>query len=129
MNARFIRISTIVCSILLALNDCSRGADRPVPEVKKVLIISIDGGRPDLLLRADTPNLRALRRSGSYTMWAHTTDIAITLPSHMSMLTGVKPPRHGIMFNDDRATTQPTYPSVPTIFDLAKQHGYSTAVA
>jgi len=52
-------------------------------------MISIDGGRPDLLLRAGMPNLRRLMREGSYSMWAKTTAQAVTLPLHMSMLTGV----------------------------------------
>ncbi|GIW74943.1 MAG: hypothetical protein KatS3mg104_0006 [Phycisphaerae bacterium] len=54
----------------------------------RVLIISIDGLRPDLALRAEMPNLRSLLRNGSYSFWAYTTPAAITLPSHTSMLTG-----------------------------------------
>lgn len=101
-------------------------ATRPAG-VQRILIISVDGLRPDVLLRADAPNIRGLMNRGSFTMWAHTTDVAITLPSHTSMLTGVKPEKHGINFNSEQADK--TYPRVPTIFKLAKQKGLTTAMA
>ena len=37
---------------------------RPIPAVEHVLIISIDGLRPDLALLADMPNLRGLLKQG-----------------------------------------------------------------
>jgi predicted AlkP superfamily pyrophosphatase or phosphodiesterase len=93
----------------------------------RVLIISIDGLRPDLALRAEMPNLRSLLRNGSYSFWAYTTPAAITLPSHTSMLTGVTIERHGITGNDDEAASKQTI-RVPTIFQLAHQRGISTAI-
>src|SRR5688572_31117328 len=68
---------------------------------RRVLVISVDGLRPDLLLRSDTPNMHRLFRSGCYTFWARTVPQGITLPSHTSMLTGVTPRRHGIEWNRD----------------------------
>ena len=102
---------------------------RPVEQVKRVLIISIDGLRPDLLLRARTPHLRELFENGTYTFWARTTAASITLPSHVSMLTGVVPEVHAIMWNADLPLAQPVYPSAPTLFELAKKAGYTTALA
>ncbi len=101
---------------------------RPIPAVEHVCIISIDGLRPDRALWADMPNLRALARTGSYSWWARTTAVAVTLPSHVSMLTGVQPWKHGIDWNRDIPLSQPVYPYVPTIFELARQAGYSTAL-
>jgi len=95
----------------------------------RVLIVSIDGLRPDVLLRADAPNLRGLMARGAFTMWAHTTAVAITLPSHTSMLTGVTPATHGVTWNDDRYAGQPVYPKVPTLFELAHRAGMTTAMA
>lgn len=92
-----------------------------------VAIISIDGLRPDVALRADMPHLRSLMARGSFTFWANTTDVAITLPSHTSMLTGVTPEKHGIHWNDDKPENKPEHPLVPTLFDLAKQQGRTTA--
>lgn len=94
----------------------------------RVLIVSIDGCRPDVALRADMPHLRSLMARGSFSFWANTTDVAITLPSHMSMLTGVTPEKHGIHYNDDKPSNKPEFPLVPTLFDLAKKKGYTTAV-
>jgi len=94
-----------------------------------VLIISIDGLRPDVALRADAPHIRGLMARGSFSLWANTTDVAITLPSHMSMLTGVTPEKHGIHYNDDKAQNKPEFPLVPTLFDLAKKQGYTTGIA
>ena len=81
----------------------------------RVLIVSIDGLRPDVALRADMPALRSLMARGSYTMFAATTDVAITLPSHVSMLTGVPPAKHGIHFNNDPAPGDPAEPAWPTL--------------
>lgn len=92
-----------------------------------LLIVSIDGLRPDCLLRADTPTIRRLMARGSYTMWATTTDVAVTTPSHVSMLTGVTPERHGIAFNSDPPDDARI--AVPTLFDIARSRGISTAMA
>ena len=95
----------------------------------RVAIVSFDGLRPDVALRADMPHLRALMARGSFTFWGHTTDVAITLPSHTSMLTGVTPDKHGIHWNDNDSKNLPEYPEVPTLFQLAKKQGRTTAVA
>ena len=110
-----------------ALQASGQQATQP-PTDKSVLIVSIDGGRPDLLLRANTPAFRSLLERGSYTMWARTTAVAVTLPSHTSMVTGVEPKKHAIEWNSDVVFAQPVYPKWPTIFELAKKVGYSTAM-
>jgi hypothetical protein len=91
-----------------------------IPGIDRVLIISIDGLRPDLLLRGDTPVLHDLYKHGAFTFWARTTTACITLPSHVSMLTGVVPEVHAISWNADLPFKEPVYPAVPTIFELAK---------
>ena len=94
----------------------------------RVLIVSIDGLRPDLALLADMPNLRGLLAAASYTFWARTTDVALTLPSHASMLTGVTPARHAIEWNEDVPPERLRYPAFPTLFELAKRAGFTTAL-
>ncbi|HVX84345.1 MAG TPA: alkaline phosphatase family protein [Phycisphaerae bacterium] len=94
------------------------------------VIISIDGCRPDVLLRADAPRIRDMMAHGSFTMYAETTDIAITLPSHTSMLTGQPPEIHGIVWNtDDPPAEGPLHPYVPTIFQIAHAHGMTSGIA
>ena len=104
-------------------------ADRPVPAITHVVIISIDGCRPDLLLRGDTPVLHAMLDRGSFSFWARTTAESVTLPSHTSMVTGVQPTKHGIQWNADLPLQHPIYPAYPTLFQLAHKAGYSTAMA
>jgi predicted AlkP superfamily pyrophosphatase or phosphodiesterase len=81
-----------------------------------------------VLLRSNTPTIRALMKQGSFTFWARTTDIAITLPSHTSMMTGVPPEVHGILVNDEKPGEPIPYPKVPTLFEVAKMRGYTTAL-
>ncbi len=101
-------------------------ATRPAPPDRRVLIISIDGLRPDLLLRIDAPHIRRLITAGASTFWAHTVDESYTLPAHVSMLTGVVPERHGVTWNNH---IEEAYPSVPTLFSLAKEASLTTALA
>lgn len=102
---------------------------RPDPAIQRALVVSIDGLRPDVLLRANTPVLHGLYQSGSFTFWARTTGFAITLPSHTSMLTGVTPIRHQIEWNADLPLKYPIYPRVMTLFEVAHRAGYTTAMA
>ena len=102
--------------------------ERPVPEIERALLISIDGCRPDVLLRAKMPNVRKLMKSGSYTVWARTVPVAVTLPSHASMLTGVMPEKHGITWNKQLKDAEVARPKVPTVFEIAMRYGMSTAV-
>src|SRR5262245_8132085 len=74
--------------------------------IQHVLIISIDGMRPDLLLRGDTPRIHSLLQTGSFTMWARTVPASTTLPAHVSMLTGVPPEVHGVQWNADLPLSQ-----------------------
>ena len=102
---------------------------RPVEAIRKAVVVSIDGLRPDLMLLARAPNIRGLLARGAYSMWARTTPNSITLPSHVSMMTGVSPRRHEIEWNRELPLKEPIYPRVPTLFEAAKRHGYTTAVA
>jgi predicted AlkP superfamily pyrophosphatase or phosphodiesterase len=61
-------------------------------------------------------------------MWAQTTAVSITLPSHVSMLTGVTPRKHGIEWNADLPLVHPIYPKVATVFELARKWNYTTAL-
>lgn len=103
-------------------------ATRPTKESRRVLIISVDGLRPDLMLRGDAPTLRRMLDEGTYTLWAQTTAVAVTVPSHVSMLTGARPNIHRIEWNHDLPLASPVYPMVPTLFELAKKAGYTTGL-
>lgn len=119
---------SFVALVLAMFATAPPAADAGAPHVSRVLVVSVDGLRPDALLRANAPVLRALMARGSFTMYAATTDVAVTLPSHVSMLTGVVPEKHGITWNSDFPKGIPVYPSRPTLFDLAHRAGLTTAM-
>ena len=66
----------------------------------KVVLISIDGMRPDGVLACGNPFVDELKKIGSYTFCAKTVFPSVTLPCHMSMFHSVTPERHGITTND-----------------------------
>jgi len=101
---------------------------RPRCAVERVVIISVDGLRPDCLLLASASVMRRLIMEGAYTLWARTTANATTLPSHASMLTGVAPERHGIDGTRDLSLLQPAFPAAPTVMELAAAADYTTAM-
>ncbi len=96
----------------------------PPPRAAHVVLISIDGLRPDALEATPTPNLRALIAQGTYCPDAMTGRPSITLPSHASMLTGLDCAHHGVDFNNYR----PGHIRHPTVFSVAKAAGLRTAM-
>jgi predicted AlkP superfamily pyrophosphatase or phosphodiesterase len=65
-------------------------------------------------------------QEGSYTLSARTIHPSKTLPSHTSMLTGLPPEQHGVLWNNV-ATADADSVDLPNVFSVARQHGYSTA--
>lgn len=100
----------------------------PAHGVAHVVVVSIDGLRPDMALRASMPTLRALMAAGAFTFWAKTTALSVTLPSHTSMLTGFEPAKHGVDWNRDLPLREPVYPAKPTVLELATRAGLVTAM-
>jgi predicted AlkP superfamily pyrophosphatase or phosphodiesterase len=91
-----------------------------------VVVISIDGLRPDAIEKFGAKTLLRLMREGSYSLEAQTILPSKTLPSHTSMLTGVDADQHGITWNTDEVADH-GHVDVPTVFGLAKQQGFRTA--
>ena len=91
-----------------------------------VLLVSIDGLRPDAIAEYRAPTLSRLVKEGSYTLAATTILPSKTLPSHTSMLTGEPPDRHGVLWNTAFEDAPGTL-KIPTVFGQARDHGYRTA--
>jgi len=100
--------------------------EAPVARTRHVIVISIDGLRPDAIAEYEAPTLQRLVAEGSSSMRARTIFPSKTLPSHTSMLTGVTPEVHGILWNsfDDEAAE---HVAAQTIFDVAHAAGHRTA--
>ncbi|GJM31791.1 MAG: hypothetical protein DHS20C18_07920 [Saprospiraceae bacterium] len=93
--------------LLLFFFYCLNGISQTEP---KVLIIGIDGCRPDALTLANTPNLDALIANGISSMDALNDDITISGPGWSAMLTGVWSAKHGVTDNSFAGSNYDQYP-------------------
>lgn len=74
------------------------GAPKPVP-APRVAIIVLDGLRPDLITRATTPAIYALRRRGATYTNTHSSFPTVTRVNAAVLTTGMFPSRTGIVGN------------------------------
>ncbi|NWG08200.1 MAG: alkaline phosphatase family protein [Chloroflexi bacterium] len=98
----------------------------PLPFARRVLILSMDGLRPDAIALAPMPNLQALMAGSAYTLAAQTIHPSATLPAHSSMLTGICPSKHGVNWNDYLPLLG--YARGTDLFDLAHAAGMQTVM-
>jgi predicted AlkP superfamily pyrophosphatase or phosphodiesterase len=110
------------------------------PRVPLVLI-SIDGLKPDYVLEADKyqlqiPNLRRLLSEGAHATGVRGVLPTVTYPSHTTLITGVSPARHGILANKPLDPFEMNYGGwywyaedikVPTLWEAAGGAGLVTA--
>jgi predicted AlkP superfamily pyrophosphatase or phosphodiesterase len=111
------------------------------PRRPTVVLISIDGLRPDYVLEAErrgvrAPNLRRLVADGVSAEKVSGVVPTVTYPSHTTLITGVSPAKHGIFTNN---TFDPFWKNfdgwywyaedirVPTLWDAAMGAGMITA--
>jgi predicted AlkP superfamily pyrophosphatase or phosphodiesterase len=106
-----------------------------------VLMISVDGLKPEYVLDADAhglkiPFLRGLMQRGAYARGVTGVWPTVTYPSHATLLTGVAPAEHGIYDNlefDPKNTFANAWfwyaqqIRVPTLWQAAHEAGLSTA--
>lgn len=105
-----------------------------------VVLISIDGLKPEYVLEADAyglkiPHLRRFLREGSYATGVQGVVPTVTYPSHTTLLTGVAPAVHGISANTTFDPLRKNHDGwywyaddikVPTLFSAATAAGLST---
>jgi arylsulfatase A-like enzyme len=99
-------------------------ADRAV--TRHVIVISVDGLRPDAIERFGARTLTRLIDQGSASLTASTILPSKTLPSHTSMLTGTEPDAHGVFWNEAEMERH-GFVTTPTIFATAHAAGLGTA--
>jgi predicted AlkP superfamily pyrophosphatase or phosphodiesterase len=140
MNVRqATRLTAVLGTVLLGLSGCagphyvlSRSLD-PTSLVapaegltRHVVLVSIDGLRPDAIDRFGASTIQRLMREGGYSLSARTIMPSTTLPSHTSMLSGEPPDQHGVLWNNVTSARADVV-EFPTVFSVARQHGYRTA--
>jgi arylsulfatase A-like enzyme len=93
------------------------------PQAEHVVLISLDGFRPDAIDKAGATHIQRLIRDGVYCPKAQTVRPSLTTPGHASMLSGLGVARHKATWND----YTPDVIGVPTVFSIARKSGRSTA--
>jgi predicted AlkP superfamily pyrophosphatase or phosphodiesterase len=94
------------------------------PPARRVVIVSIDGLRPDAIFPASMSNLITLMQSGAFSLGAQTVFPSVTLVAHASMLTGLCPSKHGLLWNE--YLPERGYAPGTDLFDLAHAAGLKT---
>ncbi len=85
----------------------------------KVLLILVDGMRPDALEKCGDTYLYDLAAKSYATLNATTVMPSVTLPCHTSLFYGVEPGRHGITTN----TWMPMVRPIDSLFDVISHAG------
>lgn len=120
-----------LCALLtLTLAGC--GGESPEdsqPLTPKVLVIGIDGVRPDVLAEVPTPNLDALIAEGSFSDQAQTGIPSVSGPGWSSFLNGVWPDKHGVTNNDFTGKRYDLYPDFLTRIEIVRPELNTFAVA
>jgi predicted AlkP superfamily pyrophosphatase or phosphodiesterase len=129
---RVIRLCALVCAVFAA---STAWAAAPV------LMISIDGLKPEYVTHADEhglriPTLRRFMAEGVYADGVVGVVPTVTYPSHTTLITGVWPAEHGILnnqlFDPEKKFSGAWYwyaesIKVATLWDVAHQAGIGTA--
>ncbi len=90
----------------------------------RVVLILVDGMRPDGMVQAHTPNMDKIMANGQFSLKAKTVMPSVTLPVHMSLFHSVKPDRHNNLTN----TYAPQVRPIPGLMDVIHQHDKSGAM-
>ena len=113
-------------AVLIVVAGCggSRDAESPPPPRPWILLVTLDTTRADAIgpgAAASTPAFNGLAARGRVFRQAYAT-VPETLPSHLSLMTGLYPAGHGVHEN---GRTVPA--ATPLLAERLRQHGYRTA--
>ncbi len=90
---------------------------------EKVILVLVDGMRPDGFLQCGHPFVRPLLARSAWSLTAQTVLPSVTLPCHMSLFHSVDPDRHGITTN----TYVPQVRPIEGLFDRLDNAGKKCA--
>ncbi len=95
----FLILLTLIGGGLNALN--AMVAQKPIKDLKPtVILISLDGFRPDYLDKYQPPTLNRLAREGVRAKWMIPSFPSKTFPNHYAIATGLYPEHNGIVENN-----------------------------
>jgi predicted AlkP superfamily pyrophosphatase or phosphodiesterase len=136
MNSRALLFLSVLFAV--GLISCSESGNKD----HHVILISIDGfpawmwNDPSL----QVPNLRKLAAEGASAKAMTVSNPSITWINHTTLVTGVEPRKHGVLFNGLLVRQEGNKPAkiepwvdksklvhVPTLYDIAHQNGLTTA--
>lgn len=92
--------------------------------MEKVILILVDGMRPDAMEACGNPYLNKLKANATYCMTTRTVMPSVTLPCHMSLFHSVNPDRHGVLTNLYTPQVRP----IKGLFNALHDAGRSTAM-
>ena len=90
----------------------------------KVILISIDGMRPDGLLACKNPYVDELRKIAYYTLNSRTVLPSSSLTCHMSLFHSVTAERHGIITNDYMPMVRPMNGLFEQLYNAGKVNAF-----
>lgn len=130
------QFTTALANVFLVVAVASPALAEPQDEPLHVVVVSIDGLRPDVYrdpegLGIEVPNLLALRQSGVSADRMIPTFPSVTYPSHTTLVTGTTPAAHGIETNFKSGTSwylDSAEIRSETLWQAAAEAGLTTAI-
>ncbi len=92
-------ILTLLCLILVACQSPAPRHIEPAPRTPALILVSIDGFRPDYLDRGLSPNLAGIAADGARAQTLRPSFPSLTFPNHYTLVTGRVPDHHGLINN------------------------------
>jgi predicted AlkP superfamily pyrophosphatase or phosphodiesterase len=135
------RLSAILVLIAVLCATLIVFAQQPAAPGNHVIIVTLDGF-PAWALEdpyLPVPNLRRLAASGAVAAGMRPVNPTVTWPNHTSLVTGVTPAKHGVLFNGTLVRDTGVPPRVepwrnrndmvhvPTLYDVVHDRGMTTA--
>ena len=96
-------------------------------KVEHVIVVSVDGLRPDAISKNNSPVIQTLKNNGVWADHARTIALSKTLPSHTSMLTGRSFEAHKVDWNDYLIEKKGIM-TTPTSLDFVQSQGMQAAM-
>ncbi|MBI4738844.1 alkaline phosphatase family protein [Candidatus Woesearchaeota archaeon] len=106
----------------------STDSDDSKPDLEKVLLIGIDGLRPDALEVADTPNIDRLINEGAYSGKAQAGKYTMSGPGWSNILLGVWEHKHGVKDNSFKGSKYDEYPSLFARLEEVRPELYTVSI-